>query len=74
MNEQDKKKIYRRFLPEQEYVDSFKRQGKTVPPFLVMQPYVIRDGVPGYMVLCKEDDPQAELWENDDLDTAPGQP
>lgn len=59
----DEKKEYRCFLPEQEYVDSFKGQGKAVPPFLVMQPYVIRDGIPGYMVPCKPDDPNAELWE-----------
>lgn len=55
-------KEYRRFLPEQEYVDSFERQGKTVPPFLVMQPYLIRSSVPGYMVPCKSDYPEAERY------------
>jgi len=51
---------YRRFLPEDEYVKSFIDRGKTVPPFLVLQPFVIRDGVKGYMVPCKPDHPMAE--------------
>lgn len=55
--------VYRRFLPEKEYLESFERQGKTVPPFLAFQPYVERDGVKGYMVPCKKDDPDAEEWD-----------
>ncbi len=47
---------YRRFLPEDEYVASF----EVVPPFLCFQPFVIRDGVQGYMVPCKSDHPEAE--------------
>lgn len=63
----DETTTYRRFLPEQEYVDSFKRQGKTVPPFLVMQPYVERNGVKGYMVPCNPDAPDAELYPSPEL-------
>ncbi len=55
------KPTHRRFLVEKEYVDSFKERGETVPPFLVFQPYEIRDGVPGYLVPCKPDHPDAEV-------------
>lgn len=51
---------YRRFLPEDEYVTSFTARGETVPPFLVFQPFVIRNGVKGYMVPCKPDHPESE--------------
>ena len=54
-------KTYRRFLVEKDYVESFKSRGESVPPWIVLQPYVIRDSVPGYMVPCKENHPDAEL-------------
>ena len=38
------------FLPEQEYVEAFTSRGEEVPPFLVFVPYVVRDGVPGYLI------------------------
>ncbi len=50
---------HRRFLPEDEYVASF----EVVPPFLCFQPFVIRDGVKGYMVPCKPDHPECEKEE-----------
>lgn len=50
----------RRFLPQDEYVKSFKDRGKAVPPFIVGQPYVVRGGVEGYMVPCARDHPAAE--------------
>lgn len=55
-------KTYRRFLVEKDYVESFERKGEVIPPWIVLQPYVVRDGVPGYMVPCKEDHPDAEQW------------
>ena len=56
------KKPRRRFVSQAEYVDSFKSRGETVPPFLVFQPYVVRDSVEGYMVPCRPDHPDAEEW------------
>ena len=38
------------FLPEQEYAESFTSRGDAFPPFLVFVPYVVRDGVPGYLI------------------------
>ena len=55
---------YCKFLVEKEYVESFTSHGKSVPPFLVFQPYAVRDGIPGYMIPCKPDDPDAELWDD----------
>jgi hypothetical protein len=61
--------IYRKFISEQwineVYIPSFEERGEAVPPFIVFQPYVERDGVKGYMIPCKEDDPQAEKWKNE---------
>jgi hypothetical protein len=53
-------KIYRRFLREDDYVKSFEERGEQVPPFLVFQPFEIREGVKGYLVPCKPDHPDAE--------------
>lgn len=49
-----------RFLIEKEYVESFTSRGETVPPFLVFLPYEIRDNVPGYLIPCSPDHPDAE--------------
>lgn len=51
---------YRRFLPQDEYVKHFEDRGEVVPPFIVGQPYVVRDGVGGYLVLCEPNHPDAE--------------
>lgn len=59
-------KFWLRFHPQQEYVDSFTKRGKIVPPFIAWYPYEVRDGVEGYMVPCKQDDLGAEEWESDD--------
>jgi len=61
---------YIKFLPEDEYVSSFTKRGMVVPPFIVLMPYVERNGVKGYLVPCKPDDPNAEKIEEDD----PSQP
>ncbi len=58
-------KRYVKFLDEEEYVKSFTERGETVPPFLVFQPFVIRNGRNGYLVPCKADHPEAELIEGD---------
>lgn len=55
--------VYRRFLAEEEYVQSFEDRGEVVPPFLVFQPYVIRNGINGYMVPCRPNHPDAEITE-----------
>ena len=47
-----------KFISEQEYVKSFTDRGLSVPPFLVFQPYVIWDGVPGYLVPVADDEKQ----------------
>ena len=47
-----------KFVPEQEYIKSFTDRGLSVPPFLVFQPYVIRNGVPGYLVPIPPDEKQ----------------
>lgn len=54
------KVTHHRFVVEQEYVESFTSSGETVPPFLVFLPYEIREGIPGYMVPCSPDHPDAE--------------
>ena len=55
---EEDKCAYRHFLSEDEYMTSF--PDGTVPPFLCFQPFVIHDGVAGYMVPCKSDHPMAE--------------
>ena len=47
---------YLKFLDEEEYVKSFTDRGEVVPPFLCMQTYATKDGRPGYIVPCSEDD------------------
>ena len=54
-----------RFLPEEEYIESFKKRGLTVPPFLVMQPFVIRNGVKGYLIPCNPDKEECEEYEDE---------
>lgn len=55
------KSEYRVFVPEAEYVRSFKDSGRQIPPFTALLPYEVRDGVPGYLFPCKADHPGAEL-------------
>lgn len=50
-------KTFRKFISEDEYI--LRYAGKPFPPFIVMQPYGEKDGVKGYWVPCKEDDPDA---------------
>jgi len=54
--------VWRRFLPEDEYVQSFISTGRVIPPFLCCQPYLTRNGVVGYMVPCRPTHPDAEIW------------
>lgn len=63
-----KKPEYRKFIPEQELIESYNRQGKPIPPWIVFQPFVIREGVSGYMVPCKPSEPGAELWDAEKSD------
>ncbi len=50
-----------RFLIEKEYVENFtSRSSEAVPPFLVFLPYEIGDSVPGYLIPCSPDHPDAE--------------
>ena len=51
---------HRRFLVEAEYLESFERRNEAVPPWLMLETRITRDGVVGYMVPCKSDDPDAE--------------
>lgn len=57
--------MYLRFLPQDEYVESFKSRGQVVPPFIGLMPYAIRNGVEGYMVPCQPDHEDAEQWPDD---------
>ncbi len=54
-----------RFMPQEPYVKSFKDRGAPVPPFIVMQPLVIRDGVEGYLVPSRDDHPDKEWYVDD---------
>lgn len=49
-----------RFLIEKEYVENFTDRSEAVPPFLVFLPYEIRNNVPGYLIPCSPDHPDAE--------------
>ncbi len=58
----EQKKFYKKWLDEQEYVENFTSRGEVVPPSLVFQPYEIRNGRPGYLVPCDQNDPEAEEY------------
>ena len=49
--------IYRRFISGKEYVKACK---EVVPPFIIFQPFVVRNGVEGYMIPCEPNHPKAE--------------
>ena len=51
-----------RFVPQDEIVERYRASGQSIPPSIVFTPYVVRDGVEGYLVPCKADDPDAEPY------------
>ena len=58
-------KKYVKFVSQADVIAKYSKLGELVPPSFVFTPFVVRDGVEGYLVDCDQNDENAELYSRD---------